>query len=235
MGGAKPPQAVLFVLIDVNGEGAQVLPYFGLQSDAVPTMRFIKLESSQKFRMAPEDFAPEAMGAFVRDVLDGKVQPHLMSQELPEDWDKQPVKVLVGKNFERVAYDEAKNVFVKFYAPWCTHCKEMAPVWEELAEKYKDHENIVIAKLDATANEIANLTIHGYPTLHYFPAGPGRKMIEYKSTRDLETFSKFLDNGGTLPAEDTEPVCVATVVGFLGSSPSQDATFNYIMVIERPS
>lgn len=61
-------------------------------------------------------------------------------------------------------------------APWCTHCKEMAPAWEELAEKYKDHEDIVIAELDATANELEAFTVHGFPTLKYFPAGPGRKV-----------------------------------------------------------
>lgn len=77
----------------------------------------------------------------------------------------------------------------------------MAAAWEELAERYKDHEDIVIAEMDSTANELENITIHGYPTLHYFPAGPGRKMVEFKGTRDVETFSKFLENGGTLPEE----------------------------------
>lgn len=52
----------------------------------------------------------------------------------------------------------------------------MAAAWEELGERYKDREDIVIAELDATANELENITIHGFPTLHYFPAGPGRKV-----------------------------------------------------------
>lgn len=52
----------------------------------------------------------------------------------------------------------------------------MAAAWEELGERYKDHENIIIAELDATANELENFTINGFPTLHYFPAGPGRKV-----------------------------------------------------------
>lgn len=41
-------------------------------------------------------------------------QPQLLSAEPPEDWDTRPVKVLVGKTFEQVAFDETKNVFVKF-------------------------------------------------------------------------------------------------------------------------
>ncbi|NXE20665.1 PDIA2 isomerase, partial [Ardeotis kori] len=192
---------VLFVVVDVTGFGADVLPFFGLTPADAPTLRLIKMENNRKYRMEQDSFSDMAIRTFIQAVLDGKVKPHLLSAEPPEDWDARPVKVLVGKTFEQVAFDETKNVFVKFYAPWCSHCQAMAAAWEELGERYKDHEDIVIAEMDATANELENITINGFPTLHYFPAGPGRKMVEYKSARDVETFSKFLENGGTLPEE----------------------------------
>uniref|UniRef100_A0A8C3Y6Y9 protein disulfide-isomerase n=1 Tax=Catharus ustulatus TaxID=91951 RepID=A0A8C3Y6Y9_CATUS len=189
---------VLFVVVDVTGHGADVLPFFGMTAADAPTLRLVKMESNRKYRMEQDNFSDSAIRTFIQAVLDGKVKPHLLSAEPPEDWDTRPVKVLVGKTFEQVAFDETKNVFVKFYAPWCPHCQAMAAAWEELAERYKDREDIVIAEMDSTANELENITIHGYPTLHYFPAGPGRKV---GSNRDVETFSKFLENGGTLPEE----------------------------------
>ncbi|NXU16059.1 PDIA2 isomerase, partial [Pardalotus punctatus] len=192
---------VLFVVVDVTGHGAGVLHFFGMTPEDAPTLRLVKMENNRKYQMEQDDFSDSAIRTFIQAVLDGKVKPHLLSAEPPEDWDTRPVKVLVGKTFEQVAFDETKNVFVKFYAPWCSHCQAMAAAWEELAERYKDREDIVIAEMDSTANELENITINGFPTLHYFPAGPGRKMVEYKSTRDVETFSKFLENGGTLPEE----------------------------------
>ncbi|XP_040315527.1 protein disulfide-isomerase A2 isoform X2 [Herpailurus yagouaroundi] len=194
---------VLFVVVDVGADNGHVLQYFGLKAEEAPTLRFINMETTKKY--APAHGGPltaTSVTAFCHAVLGGEVKPYLLSQELPPDWDQRPVKTLVGKNFEQVAFDETKNVFIKFYAPWCTHCKEMAAAWEALAEKYKDHEDIIIAELDATANELEAFPVHGFPTLKFFPAGPGRKVIEYKRTRDLETFSKFLDNGGELPAEE---------------------------------
>uniref|UniRef100_A0A3B3V8T7 protein disulfide-isomerase n=1 Tax=Poecilia latipinna TaxID=48699 RepID=A0A3B3V8T7_9TELE len=126
----------------------------------------------------------------------------IKENKIPEEWDKEPVKVLVGKNFKSVALDPAKNVFIEFYAPWCGHCKELAPIWDQLGEKYADHENIIIAKMDATANEVESLVISGFPTIKYYPA-EGKEVETLSSPqRYLETFSKFLDSGGLTNKRD---------------------------------
>ncbi|XP_051993881.1 protein disulfide-isomerase-like [Xyrauchen texanus] len=194
---------VLFIKIDVTSEKVgHVLKYFSLSENDIPIVRLINTETVLKYAMDESTINKDTLRKFCQDVLDGSVKPNLKSQEIPEDWDKNPVKVLVGKNFNEVAFDETKNVFVEFYAPWCGHCKELTPIWDELGEKYKDHENIVIAKMDATENELEEVSIQGFPTIKYFPAVAEKKIVDYNGQRDLETFSKFLNNGGVLPVEE---------------------------------
>ncbi|XP_077130397.1 protein disulfide-isomerase A2 [Ranitomeya variabilis] len=197
---------ILFVVINSDGPHAGVLEYFGLTNEDIPTIRLINIDQVKKFAFNAEKITSETVKEFCQGVMDGKIKQNLLSEELPEDWDKKPVKVLVGQNFEEVAYDETKNVFVEFYAPWCSHCKELEPIWEELGEKYKDHENVIIAKMDGTANEIDGMRVRGYPNLRFFPAGPGRKMIEYTKNRTMELFSKFIDSGGVLPQDEEEKI-----------------------------
>lgn len=103
------------------------------------------------------------------------------------------VVTLTPDNYDSVVSDPTKNVFVKYYAPWCGHCTRMAPAWAELASNNKDKDDLVIAECDASAHaEIASKNgIRGFPTIKFYPKD-NKAGVPYSGARDLAAFQNFI-------------------------------------------
>ncbi|KAI0201263.1 thioredoxin-like protein [Astrocystis sublimbata] len=114
---------------------------------------------------------------------------------------KSAVLDLIPSNFDDVVLKSGKPTLVEFFAPWCGHCKNLAPVYEELAQSYASSKDVQIAKVDADAEKALGkrFGVQGFPTLKWFD-GKSDKPEEYKSGRDLESLTKFItDKTGSKP------------------------------------
>lgn len=123
-------------------------------------------------------------------IIAGKVEPHMKSEDIPEPNDG-PVKVAVAKNFEELVATTEKDVLIEFYAPWCGHCKSLAPKFDELGEKMAGEE-VEIVKMDATANDVPPAySVSGFPTLFWLPSDT-KTPESYQGGREVDDFVKFI-------------------------------------------
>ena len=96
-----------------------------------------------------------------------------------------------------------KYSLVKFFAPWCGHCKNMAQSWKDLAASLKDrYDDIIIAEFDATAGTALKepYGVRGFPTLFWAGKDTKDKPEKYQGARKLDAWTKFI--------EDKMPVAV---------------------------
>lgn len=74
----------------------------------------------------------ENFETFLTQLSAGELEPYLKSEAIPTQ--DGPVTVAVAKNFDEVVTNSEKDVLIEFYAPWCGHCKKLAPTYDELGE-----------------------------------------------------------------------------------------------------
>lgn len=176
-----------FLLGDVQASQA-ALQYFGLKEDQAPVLI---VQNSNGLKFINANVEADQLAPWLKDYVDGKVKPFIKSEPIPETNDE-PVKVVVANSLKDMVLDSKKNVLLEIYAPWCGHCKKLAPILDEVAVSFENDAGVMIAKFDGSNNDIPSdaFEVQGYPTL-YFRSSSG-KVVAYEGNRTKEDIIEFI-------------------------------------------
>lgn len=160
--------------------GYPTLKFFNLNSDKEP----VKYRSSRDLP-ALTQFINEQLGMSADEELDTVTE----APEVPEA----PKSLFTLTESTFADHIATGKHFVKFYAPWCAHCKSMSVNWDQLADAMEYDETVTIGKVDCTENRevCKSMEIKGYPTLLWIE--DGKKVEKYAGGRSLESMKKYVE------------------------------------------
>lgn len=211
------------VTLDAKAFGAHA-GNLNLEPEKFPAFAIQETDKNAKYPYdQSKKIDAKEIGKFIKDVLEGKIDPSIKSEPIPEEQEGS-VTVVVGKNYQEAVIDNDKDVLLEFYAPWCGHCKALAPKYEELAALYADvADKVVVAKIDATANDVPD-SITGFPTIKLFPAGKKDSPVEYAGSRTVEDLVQFIKENGKYQIDGLAGGKKATEGGDVTAAPSASST-----------
>lgn len=149
-----------------------------------------KKRSVNDFNQFIQDHLPSLSDGQVPDDKDG-ISSHTSSSQQPIV--HEGVIVLTEDTFQKEV--GRRMTFVDFFAPWCSHCQKLEPVWNRLADRFSHESKVAIAKVDCTAelNLCRQKSINAYPTLLLFKDG-GTTVVEYNNQRSLGALTEFVSD-----------------------------------------
>ena len=176
-----------------EGMAKRIAEYIGIKNEDLPSVRILDTRRDIKKYIMEGSIDEKNILNFIDGWEQGKLKLHLKTQEEPKE-NNGDIFVVVGKTFQKEVIDNDKDVMLVFYAPWCGHCKQLLPKYEEAAKKLKaKNPKIVLAKMDATENEVESVTITGFPTIKFYPGNKkGSKPIDFNGERTTEGIIKFI-------------------------------------------
>lgn len=111
---------------------------------------------------------------------------------------------LTSSNFDTVV-GKGKGALVEFYAPWCRHCKFLAPEYEQVGQTFEGSSQVNIARLngDDFPEYSYKYGVRGFPSVMWFNAGSDQPHAEFQGERKAPVLVEFVNSH--LPSGDAPP------------------------------
>ncbi|PAV20606.1 thioredoxin-domain-containing [Pyrrhoderma noxium] len=127
------------------------------------------------------------------------------TKEATHTQEKHVPQITLGPNSEGMvkALDESSfksminegPTFVKFYAPWCGHCKKLAPTWTQIALHFRNKLNVAEVNCDVHKNLCKSQDIQGYPSLFFYSgSNDDVHKTEYAGGRKFDQIRQFAES-----------------------------------------
>ncbi len=193
----------IVLLNNKEGEEKRISDYIGVTDKDLPCVKIIY---SNEFRVRKyslnKEINEENIINFVLQYSKGELVPELKSEEEPKE-NNGTIYYIVGKSFKKEVMNSTKDFFIKIYAPWCSHCKELEPIYKKLAEDLKNNKNLVFAESDGTKNEFEEFNVFGYPSLLFIPGNKKNEsdfiVFPEEEERTYDNLLKFVQKHSTFP------------------------------------
>ncbi|XP_030525510.2 protein disulfide isomerase-like 1-6 isoform X3 [Rhodamnia argentea] len=194
---------IMFIYIDIADENLAkpFLTLYGLEDTEDTVVAAFDSKISSKY-LLETDPTPANIEDFSSKFLQGSLSPYFKSQPVP-DSKEASIQVVVGKTFDDIVLNSPKTVFLEVHSPWCINCETTSKQVEKLAKHFKDLNNLVFARIDASANEHPKLQVVDYPTLLLYPASDKANPIKVLAKSSLKSMANFISKH--LRSSDDDP------------------------------
>mmetsp|Transcript_35413 Transcript_35413/g.67774 ORF Transcript_35413/g.67774 Transcript_35413/m.67774 type:complete len:426 (-) Transcript_35413:221-1498(-) len=116
--------------------------------------------------------------------------------------DKDDVVMLSPDNWEDQIGQSGEFWIVEFFAPWCGHCKQLAPEWKKAAKELRGIAKVAAVDCDEHKDLGSKYGVTGFPTIKVFKEGGAGEVSDYSEARSADAIVSFVKNalGGEGPS-----------------------------------
>ena len=201
----KIKKTLLVLVLDINGkdESNRVYKEEGVKEKHLPALYIIERGKNVRYQLK-EELNSKNVWNFFQKWKKNELKPTYKGTEPPEK-NEGPIYEVVHDTFEEIVINNDKDVLVEFYSPGCHNCQKVAPAYEKVASDLKVNPNLIFAKIDGVTNEVANVTIKGFPSFKFYKKGEKHKPIHVYGATSYGDFMESLKNLVSYPWIDPKP------------------------------